>query len=209
MLVGAFFFVISRPTVCRFKIMNAFRIATVEYGCFTEYIPQTGLIELDYVTRCHNVKVMIDELYLARISSGLKGTTTINNTDYTLAITNIYPTVTDGRFNIDMSFCDEIPSGVADGKSLRLRIELNELTDEILLPVGSFFKDTGGDWIYVVENGNLAVRRNIKLGRKSGAEYFEVLEGLEPGEKVITSSYEKFDNLDSLDVVRLRKLHEI
>jgi HlyD family secretion protein len=189
--------------------MNGFRIATVEYGCFAEYIPQTGIIELDSVERCHNVKVIIDELYLSKISIGLKGITTINNTDYALAITNVHPAINEGRFNIDMNFCGEIPSEVFDGKSLRLRIELSDPSNELLLPVGSFYKDTGGRWIFVVENGNLAVRRNIQLGRKMGPEYFTVVGGLKPGEQVITSSYEKFNHLDSIDVLDLKKLHQM
>jgi hypothetical protein len=209
MLVGAFFFVMSRPTTCRFKIRKDFSIATVEYGCFVEYIPQTGIIELDSATRCYNVKAIIDQLYLSRISTGLNGTTTINNTDYALAITNVNHTVNNGRFNIDMHFCGEIPSCVSDGKLLRLRIELNEPSNEILLPVGSFYFDTGGNWIYVVKNGTTAVRRDIKLGRKSGAEYFMVLEGLQPGEQVITSSYEEFNNVDTLDVLEIQRLHRI
>jgi HlyD family secretion protein len=188
--------------------MPGFTIATIEYGCFAEYIPQTGIMELDSVARCHSVKVSIDELYLSKISTVSRGTTTINNTDYALTITNVYPTVNDGQFTIDMNFCDE-PPDISDGKLLRLRIELNEPSNELLLPVGSFYKDTRGQWIYVVENKNLAVRRDIKLGRKMGGEYFEILEGLKPGEEVITSSYEKFNNLDSLDVVELKKLHQI
>jgi len=209
MLVGACFFIMSRPTVCRFKVRNGFRIATVDYGCFVEYIPQTGIVELDSVARCHNVKVMIDELYLPKISTGLKGIATINNTDYALAITNICPTGNDGRFEIDMNFCEGIPPELSDGKLLRLRIELDEPSNELLLPVGSFYKDTGGSWIFVVENGNLAVRRKIQLGRKMGAEYFQVLEGLKAGEKVITSSYENFNNVDSADMLELKKLHQM
>src|SRR5688572_2653329 len=208
MLVVALFFFMSRPRGRHFG-MNTFRIATVEYGCFVEYIPQTGIMELDFAGRCHNVKVMIDELYLSRISTGLNATTTVNNTDYTLAITNVHPTVNDGRFNVDMNFCGEIPFGVPDGKSLRLRIELNEPSNEILLPVGGFYKDTGGNWIYVVKNGTTAVRRGIKLGRKSGAEYFQVLEGLQPGDQVITSSYENFSDVDSLDLLEIKRLHRI
>ena len=187
--------------------MNPFSIANVEYGCFVEYIPQTGIMELDSAGRCHNVKVMIDDLYVSRISTGLKGTTTVNNTDYELAITNVYPSVKDGRFNIEMSFCGEIPSSVSDGKDLRLRIELNEPSNAILLPVGGFYKDTGGNWIYIVKNGT-AVRRDIKLGRKN-SEYFKVVDGLRPGEQVITSSYENFRDEDSLDLLEIKRLHRI
>jgi hypothetical protein len=208
LLGGYFFFFFGKPT-CRLSRINDFTIATVAYGCFAEFIPQSGIVELDSITGFHNVKVIIDQLYLPRISTGLRATSYINSKNYELTITNVYPTVTEGRFNIDMNFCDEIPSDASDGKSLRLRIELNEPSDEILLPVGSFYFDTQGLWIYVVKNGNLAVRRTIRLGRKMGSEYFEVLEGLKPGEDVITSSYEKFPNVDSLDVSELKMLHQI
>jgi hypothetical protein len=207
MLIGVFLFFPSRLKECHFG-MNAFRIATVEYGCFVEYIPQTGIIDLDSGAHCHTVKVIIDQLYLLKISNGLRGTTTVNNTDYELAVTNVYPTVKDGRFNIEMNFCGEIPSGVSDGKELRLRIELNEPSNEILLPVGGFYKDTGGNWIFVVKNGTTAVRRNIKLGRKN-SEHFKVLEGLQPGDEVITSSYENFGDVESLDVLEIKRLHRI
>jgi HlyD family secretion protein len=78
-----------------------------------------------------------------------------------------------------------------------LRIELGQSSEELLLAMGGFYKDTGGNWVFVVD-GDRAVRRDIKLGRKMGSEYFEVLEGLKPGEKVITSSYENFGNNEVL-----------
>lgn len=146
----------------------------------------------------YKVKVPIDELYLPRISEGLKATTTFNNKDYELEIKYIYPGVTNGRFDVDMLFVGAIPPGIRRGLSLRLRIELGQSSEELLLPVGGFYKDTGGNWVFVVEDGNRAVKREIKLGRKMGSEYFEVLEGLKPGDKVITSSYENFGNNEVL-----------
>ena len=140
----------------------------------------------------YKVKVPIDELYLPRITEGLHATTTFNNKDYKLQIMYIYPGVTNGRFEVDMNFIGDTPPGIRRGQSLRLRIELGQSSEELLLPVGGFYKDTGGNWVYVLEDNNRAVKRDIKLGRKSGAENFEVLEGLQPGEKVITSSYENF-----------------
>lgn len=140
----------------------------------------------------YKVKVPIDELYLPRITTGLKATTTFNNKDYELEITYKYPGATNGRFEVDMNFVGEPPPGIIRGLSLRLRIELGQSSEELLLPVGGFYKDTGGNWVFVVEDGNRAVKRDIKLGRKMGSEYFEVLEGLQPGDKVITSSYENF-----------------
>jgi HlyD family secretion protein len=140
----------------------------------------------------YKVKVPIDELYFPRITKGLHATTTYNNKDYNLEIAYIYPTIQNGRFEVDMNFVGETPSGIRRGQSLRLRIELGQSSEELLLPVGGFYKDTGGNWVYVLDDQNRAVKRDIKLGRKSGAENFEVLEGLKPGDKVITSSYENF-----------------
>jgi HlyD family secretion protein len=144
------------------------------------------------VVGSYKVKVPIDELYLPRITTGLHATTTFNNKDYELEIMYIYPGVTNGRFEVDMNFIGDTPPGIRRGQSLRLRIELGQSSEELLLPVGGFYKDTGGNWVYVLEGADRAVKRDIKLGRKSGAENFEVLEGLNPGDKVITSSYENF-----------------
>jgi len=145
----------------------------------------------------YKVKVPIDELYLPRITTGLRATTTFNNKDYDLQIMYIYPTVINGRFDVDMDFVGEVPPGIRRGLSVRLRIELGQSSEELLLPVGGFYKDTGGNWVFVLDNNNQAVKRDIKLGRKS-PDYFEVLEGLQPGDKVITSSYENFGNNEVL-----------
>lgn len=146
----------------------------------------------------YKVRVDIDEIYLPRISEGLKATTSFANKDYELVITYVYPNVQNGRFPVDMNFVGETPSGIRRGLSLRLRIELGQSSEELLLPVGGFYKDTGGNWVYVLEaGGNQAVRRNVKLGRKN-TENFEILEGLQPGDRVITSSYENFGNNEVL-----------
>lgn len=145
----------------------------------------------------YKVRVPIDELYLPRISTGLKATTTFNNKDYNLEIMYIYPTIQNGRFDVDMNFVGDTPSGIRRGQSLRLRIELGQSSEELLLPVGGFYKDTGGNWVYVLDGEDRAVKRNIRLGRKN-TEHFEVLEGLEPGDRVITSSYENFGDIEVL-----------
>jgi HlyD family secretion protein len=149
------------------------------------------------VVGSYKVRVPIDELYLPRITEGLKATTTIANKDYVLSIAYIYPTIQNGRFDVDMKFEGETPQGIRRGQSLRLRIELSQSSEELLLPVGGFYKDTGGNWVFVMENGNRAVKRDVKLGRKN-PENFEVLEGLKPGDQVITSSYENFGNNEVL-----------
>jgi HlyD family secretion protein len=146
----------------------------------------------------YKVRVPIDELYLPRISTGLHATTSFAGKDYNLVITYVYPTIQNGRFDVDMNFDGETPDGIRRGQSLRLRIELGQSSEELLLPVGGFYKDTGGNWVYVLEDGgNRAVRRDVKLGRKN-TEHFEVLEGLKPGDRVITSSYENFGNNEVL-----------
>jgi HlyD family secretion protein len=149
------------------------------------------------VVGSYKVSVQIDELYLPRISQGLHATTSFNNRDYELQITYIYPTIAGGRFQVDMNFVGETPEGIRRGQSLRLRIELGQSSEELLLPVGGFYKDTGGNWVYVLDGEDKAVKRNIRLGRKN-TENFEVLEGLQPGDKVITSSYENFGNNEVL-----------
>lgn len=145
----------------------------------------------------YKVRVPIDELYLPRISPGLHATTEFAGKQYGLVITYRYPDVVAGRFEVDMDFEGAVPEGIRRGMSLRLRIELGLSSEELLLPVGGFYKDTGGNWVFVLDNANQAVRRDIKLGRKS-PDYFEVLEGLQPGDKVITSSYENFGNNEVL-----------
>jgi HlyD family secretion protein len=146
----------------------------------------------------YKVRVPIDELYFPRIQPGLRATTTLNNKDYVLKITYKYPNVANGRFDVDMNFDGAVPEGIVRGQSLRLRIELSQSSEELLLPVGGFYRDTGGNWVFVLEDGgNRAVRRDVKLGRKN-PENFEVLEGLQPGDQVITSSYENFGNNEVL-----------
>lgn len=149
------------------------------------------------VVGSYKVRVPIDEIYLPRISTGLKATTSFNNKDYNLEIMYIYPTIQNGRFDVDMVFTGETPGGIRRGQSLRLRIELGQSSEELLLAVGGFYKDTGGNWVYVLDGDNKAVKRPIKLGRKN-TEHFEVLEGLKPGDKVITSSYENFGDNEVL-----------
>lgn len=144
----------------------------------------------------YKVRVPIDELYLPRITEGLRAETFFNNKNYILEIIYVYPGVANGRFEVDMNFVGEAPTGIRRGQSLRLRIQLSQSSEELLLPVGGFYKDTGGNWVYVVE-GERAVKRDIKLGRKN-TENFEVLEGLKPGEQVITSSYENFGDNEVL-----------
>lgn len=207
-LLAAYVFFPGYRNTCRFVIdEEPLTIATVECGPFREYIPQTGTIEMDSSSaETYSVNVPVDQLYLDRISKGLEATTTMDNVDYALEISNVCPTVVDGRFQVRMNFTDDIPCGIPAGRSLRLRIALSPSSDELLLPVGGFYKDTGGKWAFVIGQGDLVTRRHIKLGRKMGSEYFEVLEGLEPGDRVVTSSYENFMEYESLDLLEMEEI---
>ena len=146
----------------------------------------------------YKVRVRIDELYLPRVEIGLKGSFTQSNESFELVITKIYPTITEGRFEVDMEFTGSQPESIKRGLSVRIRLELGNSAEALLLPMGGFYKDSGGNWVYLVdESGGRAVRKDIRLGRKN-SEYFEVMGGLKEGQKVITSSYDHFGDNEVL-----------
>ncbi len=146
------------------------------------------------------VRVPIDELYNPRISLGLRGKFTLSGKDYELEIIKSYPTIVNSRFEVDMAFTGDIPEGIRRGQSVRIRLELGQSEQSLLLPTGGFFKDTGGNWVFVLNpTTGVAEKRNIRLGRKN-PEYYEVLEGLVEGEKVIVSGYENFGNNEVLQL---------
>lgn len=145
------------------------------------------------------MRVSVDEHYLSRIFVGLNGSMEFNGKDYPLKIIKIYPEISSGRFEVDMKFDNGAPELVKRGQSAPIRLQLGQPSQATLLPVGGFFSETGGNWVYVVgDGGKRAAKRRITLGRKN-PEYFEVLEGLKPGEKVITSSYENFGDNEVLE----------
>ena len=144
------------------------------------------------------MRVDIDEHYISRIFAGLGGSFEFNGKNFVLEITKIYPEVRNGRFQVDMVFAKGVPEGIKRGQSSPIRLELGKATKAVLIPVGGFFSDTGGNWVYVLDkSGKKASKRKITLGRKN-PEYFEVLEGLQVGEQVITSSYENFGDNEVL-----------
>jgi HlyD family secretion protein len=145
------------------------------------------------------VRVPVDEHYLARVQAGRGGTFDFANSTYNLNVRRVFLEVIDGRFEIDMEFIGEVPSGIRRGMTLHIRLEMGDISQEaVLLAKGGFFQTTGGNWVYVLDDSEkVATKRTIKLGM-SNAYVHEVLEGLNPGEKVITSSYESFGNHERL-----------
>ena len=144
------------------------------------------------------IRVGVDEHYISRIGLGLGGDFTFAGVEYSLIIKKIYPEVLNGRFEVDMEFAGEEPEGIRRGQTLHIRLELGDLSEAILLDRGGFYQKTGGQWVYIVdESGDFAIKRKVKIGRQN-PDVFEVLDGLEVGEKVITSSYDTYENIDKL-----------
>ena len=146
------------------------------------------------------MRVEVDEHYISRIFPGLEGSFEFNGATTKLVVSKVYPEVRNGRFEVDMTFGQKIPDGIRRGQSVPVRLQLGKPAEATLLPTGGFFSDTGGNWVYVLdEGGSKAEKRNISLGRKN-PQFYEVLSGLEPGEQVITSSYENFGDKDILNL---------
>lgn len=144
------------------------------------------------------VRVDIDEHYITRIFTDLVGDFTLGDKTYKLKIKKIFIQVTNGRFQVDMEFTDEVPQGIRRGQTLQIRLSLSDETQAVLVPKGGFFQQTGGNWIFKVsENGKTAYKVDVQLGRQN-PDYYEVLSGLKPGDKVVTSSYENYGNMQEL-----------
>ncbi len=144
------------------------------------------------------VRVDIDEHYISRIFIGLMGEASVAGKSYRLTIKKVFTQVTNGRFQVDMQFNDSIPPGIRRGQTLQIRLALSDETTALLLPKGGFYQQTGGNWIFKLsENGQVAYRIDIQLGRQN-PDYYEVIQGLKPGDKVVTSSYENYGNMQEL-----------
>lgn len=144
------------------------------------------------------VRVDVDEFYIARIEIGKTGSFDFAGKTYQVEIRKIYPEVQNGRFAVDMYFSEDVPQGIRRGQTLHIRLALGDLSEATLLARGGFYQKTGGQWVFVIDKSdNYAIKRDIKIGRQN-PQYFEVLDGLKPGEKVITSSYETFGDNEKL-----------
>jgi len=144
------------------------------------------------------MRVLIDEHYITRINRGLPADFDFAGQKNSLRIMKVYPEVSNGTFAVDMEFTSQIPAQIRIGQTARIHLELGESEDALLIPRGGFYQSTGGQWVFVIEpSGDLAYRRKIRLGRQN-PRYYEVLEGLSNGEKVIISDYENFGDADKL-----------
>ncbi len=148
----------------------------------------------------YKVRAAIDEYYISRIAQGQTAEAELAGEKVSLLVRRVYPEVRDGRFEIDLEFTAAAPRGIRRGQSIQLRLALGELTEALMIARGGFYQTTGGNWIYVLdESGDFARKRRIRLGRQNPRMY-EVLEGLEVGEKVITSSYDNYGDFEKLNL---------
>ena len=146
----------------------------------------------------YKIEAQIDEHYIDRVSAGLDATFERQSERYQAQIRKVYPEVRDGKFKADFKFVGQQPENIRSGQTYYLNLQLGQPVEAILIPRGAFYQKTGGKWIYVVSaDGTKAVRRDIRIGRQN-PQYYEVIEGLEVGEKVITSNYDNFGDSDVL-----------
>lgn len=140
----------------------------------------------------YKIEAQIDELYIDRIKAGLPAAFERQSVSYRLKVRKVYPEVREGKFKTDFVFEGNRPDNIRTGQTYYINLELGQPTEAVLIPRGTFFQTTGGNWIFVLDpDGKKAYRRAIKIGRQN-PQYYEVLDGLEPGEKVVVSSYEAF-----------------
>ena len=148
----------------------------------------------------YKVTGQIDEHYIDRVHKDLIASSARNERDMSLRLRKVYPEVREGKFKVEFVFTDKCPDNIRSGQTCFLSLQLGQPVDAVVIPKGSFYSTTGGKWIFVVDpSGKKAYRRNIRLGRQN-PEFYEVLEGLEPGEKVITNGYESYGEATTLTI---------
>ena len=186
----------------RSENLNIKAPVTGQLGLLEVEIGQTistgGRIGQISVLSDYKVEAQIDEHYIDRIKEGLDATFERQNTNFALRVRKVYPEVRDKQFKVDLVFGGERPDNIRAGQTYYINLQLGQPADAILIPRGAFYQTTGGQWIFVVtEDGKRAVRRNIRIGRQN-PQYYEVLEGLDAGEKVVVSSYDSYENIAEL-----------
>ncbi len=150
------------------------------------------------VLTSYKVTAQIDEHYIDRVRTQLTATLDRQGTEFDLVVRRVYPEVRNGTFEIDMVFTDSMPHNIRAGQTYYISLELGQPKESVMVPIGGFFQETGGQWIFVLDpSESFATKRNISVGRKN-PKYYEVLEGLQPGEKVIISGYESFGKNEKL-----------
>lgn len=174
-------------------------------GELAQLVPEVGQV-ISYgapigkvnVLDSYKLRLDIDEHYISRINRNIQGECIFSGKGYKGNIKKIYTEVADGKFHVDMDFDNEVPKDIRIGQTSRIKLELGKPEKSILLPRGAFYQKTGGKWVYVLDKtGTFAIKRSIEIGRYNPS-FYEVISGLESGEKVITSSYEIFGDVEKI-----------
>jgi HlyD family secretion protein len=148
----------------------------------------------------NKLRAQVDEFYLGRVAEGQIASAEVGGRPYRMRVSKIYPQVRNGAFEIDLNFVGAEPANLQRGQTVQIRLTLGDPSPALLVPAGAFYNDTGGNWVFVVSpDGGSAERRNVRLGRRN-SEFIEVLDGLQPGERVITSPYTGFVERTRLDI---------
>ncbi|WP_199117544.1 efflux RND transporter periplasmic adaptor subunit [Pedobacter sp. ASV28] len=150
------------------------------------------------VLKGYKLQAGVDEYYVNRVKEGQTAQCEFNGKNYKLTVSKVIPEVTAGQFQIEMVFEDKSPDELRRGLSMQVKLTLSDNSKSLLLAQGQFFQSTGGNWVFVIENGK-ATKRNVKIGRKNYL-YYEVIEGLQKNEEVITSSYDQFNQYDIIEI---------
>jgi HlyD family secretion protein len=181
--------------VIRAPISGQLSALDAEIGQFKAPGAQIGQID---VLDAFSVRAQIDEFYITRVQAGQKGEFDLGQKAYALRIRRVFPEVREGRFEVDFDFAGPQPPDIRRGQTLYIRLELGDVAEAVLVAKGGFYQTTGGNWIYALDpGGKFAVKRFIRIGRQN-PQVYEVLEGLQPGDRVITSSYEGFGDMERL-----------
>ena len=181
--------------IIRAPISGQLSSLTAEIGQY--FAPGAPIGQIDVLT-AFSVRAPIDEFYITRVLAGQKGEFDLDAKAYGLKIRRVFPEVREGRFEVDFVFAGEVPPDIRRGQTLHIRLELGDVAQAVLVAKGGFYQTTGGNWIYALDpSGKFAVKRPLKIGRQN-PDVYEVLEGLKPGDKVITSSYEGFGDMERL-----------
>ncbi|WP_162819930.1 efflux RND transporter periplasmic adaptor subunit [Kordia sp. SMS9] len=142
----------------------------------------------------------VDEYYISKLEENIRGTVTVEETKLPIRISKIYPEIVSGNFQVELQFeNDSISKGIRRGMSLKSKMFLSNNSEAVLLPKGLFFQSTNGKWVFVLNSDNKAVKRNVRIGRENPF-YYEVLEGLQAGDRVITSSYDDYKDMEALNL---------
>ena len=180
---------VKAPVDGQLGLLNAIQGQSIGHG------QRIGQIN---VLTSYKIKAKIDEHYIDRIKQGLSASFERQNDTFQLRLVKVYPEVREGQFQTDLLFTGPLPQNIRTGQSYHISLQLGETQEAIQIARGGFFQSTGGQWVYVISpDQSMATRKNIRIGRQNPKNY-EVLEGLEPGEKVITSSYEMFGENERL-----------